>query len=65
MEELDSAIDGYLSFLGVERNLAKNTLEAYGRDLADFSKAIRNMAKALQPAEAAKAAQKRGLFKRG
>jgi pilus assembly protein CpaE len=32
---------------------------------ADFSKAIRGMAKALQPAEAAKAAQKRGLFKRG
>jgi pilus assembly protein CpaE len=32
---------------------------------ADFSKAIRGMAKALQPAEAAKAARKRGLFKRG
>jgi pilus assembly protein CpaE len=32
---------------------------------ADFSKAIRGMAKALQPAEAAKAAQKRGLFRRG
>jgi pilus assembly protein CpaE len=31
---------------------------------ADFSKAIREMAKGLQPAEAAKAAQKRGLFKR-
>jgi pilus assembly protein CpaE len=31
---------------------------------ADFSKAIRAMAKALQPVEAAKAAQKRGLFKR-
>jgi integrase/recombinase XerD len=34
---LDDAIDEYLSFLGVERNLAKNTLEAYGRDLADFA----------------------------
>jgi pilus assembly protein CpaE len=32
---------------------------------ADFSKAIRDMAKALQPAEAAKAAHKRGLFRRG
>jgi hypothetical protein len=31
---------------------------------ADFSKAIRDMAKGLQPVEAAKA-QKRGLFKRG
>ena len=31
---------------------------------ADFSKAIREMAKGLQPAEAAKASQKRGLFKR-
>lgn len=40
MSELDAAIDGYLSFLGVERNLAKNTLEAYGRDLADFSKVM-------------------------
>jgi len=38
--ELDAAIDVYLSFLGVERNLAKNTLEAYGRDLADFSKVM-------------------------
>jgi MinD-like ATPase involved in chromosome partitioning or flagellar assembly len=31
---------------------------------ADFSKAIREMAKGLQPAEVAKT-QKRGLFKRG
>jgi integrase/recombinase XerD len=37
---LDEAIDAYLSFLGVERNLAKNTLEAYGRDLGDFAGAM-------------------------
>ena len=34
--ELDAAVDGYLSFLKVERNLSKNTLEAYSRDLADL-----------------------------
>ncbi len=34
--ELDAAIDGYLAFLKVERNLAANTLSAYARDLGDF-----------------------------
>lgn len=34
--ELDVAVDSYLAFLKVERNLAKNTLAAYARDLADF-----------------------------
>jgi integrase/recombinase XerD len=32
--ELDAAADAYLTHLKVERNLASNTLEAYGRDLA-------------------------------
>ncbi len=31
---LDDAVDDYLLHLRVERDLAKNTLEAYGRDLA-------------------------------
>lgn len=34
---LDDQIDGYLTHLRVERSLAKNTLEAYSRDLSDFA----------------------------
>ncbi len=34
---LDEAIDNYLFHLKVERNLAENTLAAYGNDLAQFS----------------------------
>ncbi|MDD5450182.1 MAG: site-specific integrase, partial [Candidatus Omnitrophica bacterium] len=34
MKEL---IDSFLNYLSVERGLAKNTLEAYGRDLAKFT----------------------------
>jgi integrase/recombinase XerD len=34
--ELDAAVDAYLQHLRVERSLAENTLEAYGRDLADL-----------------------------
>jgi integrase/recombinase XerD len=37
---LDAEIDAYLVHLEVERNLADNTLEAYGRDLADFAGAM-------------------------
>jgi integrase/recombinase XerD len=33
---LDAAADDYLQHLKVEKNLAKNTLEAYSRDLADL-----------------------------
>jgi integrase/recombinase XerD len=38
--ELDAAVDAYLVHLRVERNLAHNTLEAYGRDLADLLDAL-------------------------
>lgn len=34
---LDLQVDGYLAYLAVERNLAANTLDAYGRDLADLT----------------------------
>ncbi len=33
---MDNYLDHYLNFLAVERGLAKNTLEAYGRDLARY-----------------------------
>jgi len=37
--ELDRAIDGYLTFLRVERGLAPATLRAYRADLEDFAAA--------------------------
>lgn len=40
MPALDAALDHYLRFLQVERNLAFNTLEAYSRDLRGFSEAM-------------------------
>ena len=33
---MDNYLDHYLNYLAVERGLAKNTLEAYGRDLARY-----------------------------
>lgn len=35
--KLDDAIDAYLAHLKIERNLAANTLESYGRDLSQFA----------------------------
>jgi integrase/recombinase XerD len=37
---LDAQIDTYLTHLRIERSLSDNTLEAYGRDLADFAGAM-------------------------
>lgn len=37
---LDAQIDDYLLHLEVERNLARNTLDAYGRDLAAFARFV-------------------------
>jgi integrase/recombinase XerD len=34
---LDDAIESYLAHLKIERNLARNTLQAYGRDLGQFA----------------------------
>ena len=31
---LDRSVDGYLDYLATNRGLARNTLDAYGRDLA-------------------------------
>jgi len=36
--EWDAAIDRYLARLAVERGLSRNSLDAYGRDLADFAR---------------------------
>jgi len=38
--QVDSAIDSFLSWARVERGLAENTLEAYGRDLGEFAKSL-------------------------
>ena len=38
--ELDGQIDGYLVHLRVERNLSRNTLDAYGRDLSHFARDV-------------------------
>lgn len=37
---LDDAIDAYLAHLKIERNLARNTLQSYGRDLGQFAEHI-------------------------
>lgn len=38
--QVDSAIDSFLSWARVERGLADNTVEAYGRDLAEFARSL-------------------------
>lgn len=40
---LDKAIDSYLSHLKIERNLSKNTLDAYSRDLSQFLQSDENL----------------------
>ena len=36
----DAAVDGFLTYIAAERGLARNTLAAYGRDLAGFSESL-------------------------
>jgi integrase/recombinase XerD len=38
--DLDSAVDAYLNHARLEQGLAKNTIEAYGRDLTRFSEGL-------------------------
>ncbi len=40
-DPLDEQYDEYLAFLTLERGLARNTVEAYARDLTDFLAAVR------------------------
>jgi integrase/recombinase XerD len=47
----DRSIELFLEMLAAERGAAKNTLEAYARDLADFSAHLASMGRTVQRAE--------------
>src|SRR6266480_8034606 len=47
----DRLIELFLEMLAAERGAAKNTLEAYARDLADFSAHLASMGRTVQRAE--------------
>ena len=47
----ERSIELFLEMLAAERGAAKNTLEAYARDLADFSAHLASMGRTVQRAE--------------
>ncbi|MEA3545040.1 MAG: site-specific tyrosine recombinase XerD [Thermodesulfobacteriota bacterium] len=48
---MDRYLDYFFNFLTVEKGLSKNTLDAYGRDLASYSNYLRESEKVDRPAD--------------
>lgn len=46
---MDAYIDYFLNFISVEKGLAANTLDAYGRDLAGYANYLRKVEKVSEP----------------